>query len=95
MKGWGKMTSTFLLCVVFSSLDMVTNGFPYLPYVCHIKDVFNLTVDISQDANLNVLLSPFLLHLGLFPEHLIEVLSRELALECDYKREAACAKKFR
>ncbi|XP_053568602.1 atypical kinase COQ8A, mitochondrial [Bombina bombina] len=32
---------------------------------------------------------------GLFPEHLIEVLSRELALECDYKREAACAKKFR
>ncbi|XP_014453634.1 atypical kinase COQ8A, mitochondrial isoform X2 [Alligator mississippiensis] len=32
---------------------------------------------------------------GLFPEHLIEVLSRELALECDYKREAACAKRFR
>ncbi|CAN2387476.1 quinone biosynthetic process [Pristimantis euphronides] len=32
---------------------------------------------------------------GLFPEHLIEVLSRELALECDYKREAACAKKFK
>ncbi|OXB56627.1 hypothetical protein ASZ78_015435, partial [Callipepla squamata] len=30
----------------------------------------------------------------LFPEHLIEVLSRELALECDYQREAACAKKF-
>ncbi|XP_018423824.1 PREDICTED: atypical kinase ADCK3, mitochondrial isoform X2 [Nanorana parkeri] len=32
---------------------------------------------------------------GLFPEHLIEVLSRELTLECDYKREAACAKKFK
>uniref|UniRef100_A0A8C5PJV3 Atypical kinase COQ8A, mitochondrial n=1 Tax=Leptobrachium leishanense TaxID=445787 RepID=A0A8C5PJV3_9ANUR len=32
---------------------------------------------------------------GLFPEHLIEVLSRELALECNYKREAACAKKFK
>ncbi|CAJ0936587.1 unnamed protein product [Ranitomeya imitator] len=32
---------------------------------------------------------------GLFPEHLIEVLSRELALECDYKREAACAKRFK
>lgn len=32
---------------------------------------------------------------GLFPEHLIDVLRRELALECDYQREAACAKKFR
>ncbi|KAJ8399385.1 hypothetical protein AAFF_G00410970 [Aldrovandia affinis] len=32
---------------------------------------------------------------GLFPEHLIEVMSRELALECDYIREAACAKKFK
>uniref|UniRef100_A0A671WCC3 Atypical kinase COQ8A, mitochondrial n=1 Tax=Sparus aurata TaxID=8175 RepID=A0A671WCC3_SPAAU len=31
---------------------------------------------------------------GLFPEHLIEVMSRELALECDYIREARCAKKF-
>uniref|UniRef100_A0A8C9ZAJ1 Atypical kinase COQ8A, mitochondrial n=1 Tax=Sander lucioperca TaxID=283035 RepID=A0A8C9ZAJ1_SANLU len=31
---------------------------------------------------------------GLFPEHLIEVTSRELALECDYIREAKCAKKF-
>uniref|UniRef100_A0AAR2KK55 Atypical kinase COQ8A, mitochondrial n=1 Tax=Pygocentrus nattereri TaxID=42514 RepID=A0AAR2KK55_PYGNA len=31
---------------------------------------------------------------GLFPEHLIEVMSRELALECDYLREAECAKKF-
>ncbi|XP_069016669.1 atypical kinase COQ8A, mitochondrial [Embiotoca jacksoni] len=31
---------------------------------------------------------------GLFPEHLIEVTSRELALECDYIREAECARKF-
>uniref|UniRef100_H3DPS4 Atypical kinase COQ8A, mitochondrial n=1 Tax=Tetraodon nigroviridis TaxID=99883 RepID=H3DPS4_TETNG len=31
---------------------------------------------------------------GLFPEHLIEVMSRELALECDYIREGKCAKKF-
>uniref|UniRef100_A0A8C3AGZ7 Atypical kinase COQ8A, mitochondrial n=1 Tax=Cyclopterus lumpus TaxID=8103 RepID=A0A8C3AGZ7_CYCLU len=31
---------------------------------------------------------------GLFPEHLIEVLSRELALECDYVREARCTKRF-
>lgn len=31
---------------------------------------------------------------GLFPEHLIEVMSRELALECDYQREADCARKF-
>lgn len=32
---------------------------------------------------------------GLFPEHLIDVLRRELTLECDYQREAAYAKKFR
>ncbi|XP_020787380.1 atypical kinase COQ8A, mitochondrial [Boleophthalmus pectinirostris] len=32
---------------------------------------------------------------GLFPEHLIEVMSRELALECDYIREANCAKTFK
>uniref|UniRef100_A0A8C8SSS5 Atypical kinase COQ8A, mitochondrial n=1 Tax=Pelusios castaneus TaxID=367368 RepID=A0A8C8SSS5_9SAUR len=31
---------------------------------------------------------------GLFPEHAIEVMSRELALECDYTREAACAMRF-
>ncbi|KAM9707465.1 atypical kinase COQ8A, mitochondrial isoform 1-T1 [Menidia menidia] len=31
---------------------------------------------------------------GLFPEHLIEVMSRELALECDYIREANCTKTF-
>ncbi|XP_041814366.1 atypical kinase COQ8A, mitochondrial isoform X2 [Chelmon rostratus] len=32
---------------------------------------------------------------GLFPEHLIDVMRKELALECDYVREAQCAKKFR
>uniref|UniRef100_UPI00398F5FFA atypical kinase COQ8A, mitochondrial-like n=1 Tax=Pristiophorus japonicus TaxID=55135 RepID=UPI00398F5FFA len=32
---------------------------------------------------------------GLFPEHAIEVMSHELALECDYQREAACTKKFK
>uniref|UniRef100_A0A3P8VGV1 Atypical kinase COQ8A, mitochondrial n=1 Tax=Cynoglossus semilaevis TaxID=244447 RepID=A0A3P8VGV1_CYNSE len=31
---------------------------------------------------------------GLFPEHLIQVMSRELALECDYIREAQCARNF-
>ncbi|XP_062896664.1 atypical kinase COQ8A, mitochondrial [Mobula hypostoma] len=32
---------------------------------------------------------------GLFPEHMIEVMRRELSLECDYEREAACYKQFR
>uniref|UniRef100_A0A669F7N9 Atypical kinase COQ8A, mitochondrial n=1 Tax=Oreochromis niloticus TaxID=8128 RepID=A0A669F7N9_ORENI len=32
---------------------------------------------------------------GLFPEHLIDVMRKELALECDYIREAQCARKFR
>lgn len=32
---------------------------------------------------------------GLFPEHLIQVMSRELALECDYIREAQCAQRFK
>ncbi|XP_054474338.1 atypical kinase COQ8A, mitochondrial isoform X2 [Anoplopoma fimbria] len=32
---------------------------------------------------------------GLFPEHLIDVMRKELALECDYVREAQCAKKFK
>ncbi|XP_061652044.1 atypical kinase COQ8A, mitochondrial isoform X2 [Phyllopteryx taeniolatus] len=31
---------------------------------------------------------------GLFPEHLIQVMSRELALECDYVKEAKCCAKF-
>lgn len=32
---------------------------------------------------------------GLFADSSLEVLQRELAWECDYKREAECAKKFR
>ncbi|XP_004562829.1 atypical kinase COQ8B, mitochondrial isoform X1 [Maylandia zebra] len=32
---------------------------------------------------------------GLFADSSLEVLQRELAWECDYKREAQCAKKFR
>ncbi|XP_006016618.1 atypical kinase COQ8A, mitochondrial [Alligator sinensis] len=52
---------------------------------------------IYSDVNnlMTVLSMSNILPDGLFPEHLIEVLSRELALECDYKREAACAKRFR
>lgn len=39
----------------------------------------------------------FCMHLssGLFADSSLEVLQRELAWECDYKREAECAKKFR
>uniref|UniRef100_A0A6J0UWB3 Atypical kinase COQ8A, mitochondrial n=1 Tax=Pogona vitticeps TaxID=103695 RepID=A0A6J0UWB3_9SAUR len=50
------------------------------------SDVSNLMTVLSMS---NVLPE------GLFPEHLIEVLSRELALECDYQREATCVMKFR
>ncbi|XP_072503770.1 atypical kinase COQ8A, mitochondrial [Notamacropus eugenii] len=52
---------------------------------------------INSDVNnlMTVLSMSNILPEGLFPEHLIDVLRRELALECDYKREAACAKKFR
>ncbi|XP_006871324.1 PREDICTED: chaperone activity of bc1 complex-like, mitochondrial [Chrysochloris asiatica] len=52
---------------------------------------------INSDVNnlMTVLNMSNVLPEGLFPEHLIDVLRRELALECDYKREAACAKKFR
>ncbi|XP_051953888.1 atypical kinase COQ8A, mitochondrial [Xyrauchen texanus] len=32
---------------------------------------------------------------GLFPEHLMDVMRRELVLECDYIREAKCARKFK
>ncbi|KAM8952296.1 atypical kinase COQ8B, mitochondrial [Pelodytes ibericus] len=32
---------------------------------------------------------------GLFPDSSVQVLQKELAWECDYKREAKCAKKFR
>lgn len=52
---------------------------------------------INSDVNnlMAVLNMSNMLPEGLFPEHLIEVLRRELVLECDYQREAAYAKKFR
>ncbi|XP_008529750.2 atypical kinase COQ8A, mitochondrial isoform X1 [Equus przewalskii] len=52
---------------------------------------------INSDVNnlMAVLNMSNMLPEGLFPEHLIDVLRRELALECDYKREAACARRFR
>ncbi|XP_023566001.1 atypical kinase COQ8A, mitochondrial isoform X2 [Octodon degus] len=52
---------------------------------------------INSDVNnlMAVLNMSNMLPEGLFPEHLIDVLRRELALECDYEREAACAKRFR
>ncbi|KAG8511830.1 Atypical kinase COQ8A, mitochondrial [Galemys pyrenaicus] len=52
---------------------------------------------INSDVNnlMTVLNMSNVLPEGLFPEHLIDVLRRELALECDYQREAACARKFR
>ncbi|XP_020025847.1 atypical kinase COQ8A, mitochondrial [Castor canadensis] len=52
---------------------------------------------INSDVNnlMAVLNMSNVLPEGLFPEHLIDVLRRELALECDYLREAACAKRFR
>uniref|UniRef100_A0A4X1TBC7 Atypical kinase COQ8A, mitochondrial n=1 Tax=Sus scrofa TaxID=9823 RepID=A0A4X1TBC7_PIG len=52
---------------------------------------------INSDVNnlMAVLNMSNMLPEGLIPEHLIDVLRRELALECDYQREAACARKFR
>ncbi|XP_055988435.1 atypical kinase COQ8A, mitochondrial [Sorex fumeus] len=52
---------------------------------------------INSDVNnlMAVLNMSNMLPEGLFPEHLIDVLRRELVLECDYQREAACARKFR
>nr|XP_019947469.1 PREDICTED: atypical kinase COQ8A, mitochondrial-like isoform X1 [Paralichthys olivaceus] len=52
---------------------------------------------INSDVNnlMTVLSMSNALPDGLFPEHLIDVMRKELALECDYVREAQCAKKFR
>ncbi|XP_067337243.1 atypical kinase COQ8A, mitochondrial isoform X1 [Channa argus] len=52
---------------------------------------------INSDVNnlMTVLNMSNALPEGLFPEHLIYVMRKELALECDYIREAQCAKKFR
>uniref|UniRef100_A0A8C3ASX9 Atypical kinase COQ8A, mitochondrial n=1 Tax=Cyclopterus lumpus TaxID=8103 RepID=A0A8C3ASX9_CYCLU len=52
---------------------------------------------INSDVNnlMTVLSISNALPEGLFPEHLIDVMRKELALECDYIREAKCAKKFK
>lgn len=52
---------------------------------------------IDSDVNnlMTVLKMSNALPEGLFPEHLIDVMRKELTLECDYVREAQCAKKFR
>ncbi|XP_068609610.1 atypical kinase COQ8A, mitochondrial isoform X2 [Brachionichthys hirsutus] len=52
---------------------------------------------INSDVNnlMTVLSMSNALPEGLFPEHLIDVMRKELTLECDYIREAQCAKKFR
>ncbi|XP_042247032.1 atypical kinase COQ8A, mitochondrial isoform X1 [Thunnus maccoyii] len=52
---------------------------------------------INSDVNnlMTVLNMSNALPEGLFPEHMIDVMRKELALECDYIREAKCANKFR
>uniref|UniRef100_A0A671XE33 Atypical kinase COQ8A, mitochondrial n=1 Tax=Sparus aurata TaxID=8175 RepID=A0A671XE33_SPAAU len=52
---------------------------------------------INSDVNnlMTVLSMSNALPEGLFPEHLIDVMRKELTLECDYIREAQCAKKFK
>ncbi|XP_036980302.1 atypical kinase COQ8B, mitochondrial [Acanthopagrus latus] len=52
---------------------------------------------IHSDINnlMSVLKMSVILPEGLFADSSLEVLQRELAWECDYKREAECAKKFR
>lgn len=52
---------------------------------------------INSDVNnlMTVLSMSNALPEGLFPEHLIDVMRRELALECDYVREAQCARTFK
>ncbi|TRY89416.1 hypothetical protein DNTS_010817 [Danionella cerebrum] len=52
---------------------------------------------IHSDINnlMSVLKMSVVLPDGLFADSSLEVLQRELAWECDYKREAACAKRFR
>lgn len=44
---------------------------------------------------LSILKMSFVLPDGLFPENSVQVLQKELAWECDYLREADCAKTFR
>ncbi|XP_051534629.1 atypical kinase COQ8B, mitochondrial [Myxocyprinus asiaticus] len=52
---------------------------------------------IHSDINnlMSVLKMSVMLPDGLFADSSLEVLQRELAWECDYKREAECAKRFR
>lgn len=52
---------------------------------------------IHSDINnlMSVLKMSVVLPEGLFADNSLEVLQRELEWECDYKREAECAKKFR
>uniref|UniRef100_A0A674NXJ3 Coenzyme Q8B n=1 Tax=Takifugu rubripes TaxID=31033 RepID=A0A674NXJ3_TAKRU len=52
---------------------------------------------IHSDINnlMSVLKISVILPEGLFADSSLEVLQRELAWECDYKREAECAKRFR
>lgn len=52
---------------------------------------------IHSDINnmMSVLKMSLVLPDGLFADSSLEVLQRELVWECDYKREAECAKKFR
>lgn len=52
---------------------------------------------IHSDINnlMSVLKLSVILPEGLFADSSLDVLQRELAWECDYKREAECAKKFR
>ncbi|XP_065112246.1 atypical kinase COQ8A, mitochondrial [Paramisgurnus dabryanus] len=52
---------------------------------------------INSDVNnlMTVLSMSNALPEGLFPEHLMDVMRRELTLECDYIREAKCARKFK
>ncbi|KAK3506769.1 hypothetical protein QTP70_023927 [Hemibagrus guttatus] len=52
---------------------------------------------INSDVNnlMTVLSMSNALPDGLFPEHLMDVMRRELVLECDYLREAECARKFK
>ncbi|XP_068172727.1 atypical kinase COQ8B, mitochondrial isoform X2 [Antennarius striatus] len=52
---------------------------------------------IRSDINnlMSILKMSFALPEGLFADSSLEVIQREMAWECDYRREAACAKKFR
>ncbi|XP_012728108.2 atypical kinase COQ8B, mitochondrial [Fundulus heteroclitus] len=53
------------------------------------------SIQSDIDNLMSVLKMSVALPEGLFADSSLEVLQRELAWECDYKREAECAKKFR